>query len=252
MPDDSRFDDEIFIATTAANELADGEVCFVGIGSPSVAALLARHRHAPTMTLVYESGAMGALPAVLPLSTGSPCISQPVTYLGDCIDVFGAMQAGRMEVGILSAAQVDRHGNLNSTIIGGTYQEPKLRLVGSGGAHDIASLIDRLVIVMPHDPRRFVEHVDFVTAPGLAPDGRRYAGTQGVGPVCLVTSRGRFDLAEGELRLVGVREGMTAEQAVEGFPWDVLIADDLAVLPEALPEDHALLHDLLVRSELPG
>ncbi len=252
MPDLSpeRFDDEIFMASVAARELLDDEVCFVGIGSPSVAAVLAKHRHAPSMTLVYESGAMGALPDVLPLSTGSPCISQPVSYLGDCTDVFGAMQAGRMEVGVLSAAQVDRRGNLNSTIIGGTYREPKLRLVGSGGAHDIASLISRLVIVMPHDPRRFVERVDFITAPGLDEHGRRPAGTQGVGPVCVVTSRARFDLATGELRLVGVRAGLSADDAVEGIPWDVPRADELAVLPEPSAEDHAFLLELLNRSEL--
>lgn len=254
MPDlaPGRFDDEIFMASVAARELLDGEVCFVGIGSPSVAAVLAKRRHAPSMTLVYESGAIGALPDVLPLSTGSPCISQPSPYLGDCTDVFGAMQAGRMEVGMLSAAQVDRRGNLNSTVIGGTYLEPKLRLVGSGGAHDIASLISRLIIVMPHDPRRFVEHVDFITAPGLGDDGHRPDGTQGVGPVAVITSRATFDLTIGELRLVGVRDGLSADDAVEGIPWEVPRADRIVVLHEPSAEDHAFLFDLLLRSELSG
>lgn len=242
-------EDRIWTAVTAGRELMDGEVCFVGIGSPSEAAIVARSTHAPSLVLAYESGAIGALPHVLPLSTGSPSIAHPAPFLGDCLDVFGALQAGRMEVAVLSAAQVDRWGNLNSTFIGGTYAAPKVRLVGSGGAHDIASLVGRLVIVMPHDPRRFVERVDFVTAPGLDASGRRPSGTQGQGPVALVTSRGRFSFASGELTLEGVRSGWTADQAVEGFPWEVRRASSIAVLPDPTPEERALLTGLIERSE---
>jgi glutaconate CoA-transferase, subunit B len=218
------------MSAVAARELRDGEVCFVGIGAPSLAALLAKCRHAPRMSLVYESGAIGATPTILPLSTGSPSVGTPTAFLGDCLDVFGALQAGRIEVGILSAAQVDRHGNLNSTFIGGSWEHPKVRLVGSGGAHDIASLVGRLVIVMPHDPRRFVEHVDFVTAPGLLPGGARPEGTQGAGPVALITDRGRFVFIDGELTLVGIREGLAADDAVEGFPWQVARATQLETI----------------------
>lgn len=240
--------DETWMAAVAARELHDGEVCFVGIGAPSLAALLAKHRHAPRMSLVYESGAVGARPETLPLSTGSPSVGAPTAFLGDCIDVFGALQAGRIEVGILSAAQVDRHGNLNSTFIGGTWDAPKVRLVGSGGAHDIASLVGRLVIVMPHDPRRFVEHVDFITAPGFLPDGTRAEGTQGVGPVVLVTDRGRFEFPDGELTLVGVREGFSADEALEGFPWDVPRAATLTSIAVD-DDDIAFLTALIERSE---
>ena len=238
------------MAATAADELRDDEVCFVGIGAPSLAALLAKHRHAPSLTLVYESGAVDAVPDVLPLSTGSPSIASPTAYLGDCLDVFGALQAGRIEVGVLSGAQVDRRGNLNSTHIGGTYAQPKVRLVGSGGAHDIAALVGRLVIVMPHDPRRFVDQVDFVTAPGFAADGSRPAGTRGVGPSALVTSRGRFTFEDGEMTLAGVRDGYRADDAVEGFPWEVRRASSLAVLPPTSDDDAAFLTDLLDRSEV--
>lgn len=243
-------DDAVWTAVTAARELVDGEVCFVGIGSPSEAALVAKAGHAPDLVLVYESGAVGARPDVLPLSTGSPSVAHPTEALGDCLDVFGALQAGRIDVGILSAAQVDRRGNLNSTVIGGTYARPKVRLVGSGGAHDIAALVGRLVIVMPHDPRRFVERVDFVTAPGLADDGRRPEGTQGRGPVVLVTSRARFTFDGGELTLAGLRRGFSADDAVEGFPWDVPRAADLPVLPDPDPSEAAFLVDLLTRSEV--
>jgi glutaconate CoA-transferase, subunit B len=243
-------EDEIWTAVTAGRELIDGEVCFVGIGSPSEAALVARATHAPRLVLVYESGAVGASPDVLPLSTGSPSVAAPTPYLGDCLDVFGALQAGRIPVGMLSAAQVDRRGNLNSTFIGGTYAEPKVRLPGSGGAHDIASLVGRLVIVMPHDPRRFVEHVAFATAPGFGTDGRRPAGTQGEGPSVLVTSRARFTFAAGELTLAGLRRGFGPDDAVEGFPWSVRRADDLPTLPDATPEETDFLTALLDRSEV--
>lgn len=238
-------DDEVWLAATAARELLDGEVCFVGIGSPSLAAVLARHGHAPRLTLVYESGAVGAAPTALPLSTGSPSVAAPTRFLGDCLDVFGALQSGRIDVGVLSAAQVDRRGNLNSTMIGGTYAAPHARLVGSGGAHDIASLVGRLVIVMPHDPRRFCEQVDFITAPGLAPDGTRPAGTRGRGPVALITPRARFTFADGELTLAGLRPGVGADDAVAGIPWRVPHARTIEHLP---PVDDAiadLAHRLL-------
>lgn len=238
------------MAVTAAREFVPGEVCFVGIGSPSEAALVAKVTHAPDLVLVYESGAIDALPDVLPLSTGSPSISHPTPFLGDCLDVFGALQAGRIDVAVLSAAQVDRRGNLNSTFIGGTYEAPKVRLVGSGGAHDIAALVGRLVIVMPHDARRFVEAVDFVTAPGLDGTGRRTEGTQGLGPVALVTSRGRFTFDTGELTLVGVRSGCTADDAVEGFPWEVRRAETIPPLPDPTPEEHEFLVALFERSEV--
>jgi glutaconate CoA-transferase subunit B len=239
--------DEVLTAVMAGRELRDGEVCFVGIGSPSIAALLAKHRHAPALTLIYESGAIDASPERLPLSTGSPSIARPTAFLGDCIDVFGAMQAGRVDVGILSAAQVDRHGNLNSTIIGGSYRRPDVRLVGSGGAHDIAALVGRLLIVMPHDPRRFVPEVDFITAPGLAPDGRRPAGTQGEGPVVLVTPRGTFDFSTGELRLTAYVHGSSPAHALEGLSWDVPVAPDVHELPAVDSDDERFVLDLLAR-----
>ena len=155
------------LALAAAMELQDGEVCFVGIGNPSDAALLAKHSHAPDMTLIYESGVIGSDPKEPPLSTGSPSVADGAMMISDGLGVFAELQAGRIDVGLLSAAQVDPFGNLNSTVIG-DYANPKIRMVGSGGAHDIACLAKRLVILMPHDPRRFVEKVDFITSPGVS------------------------------------------------------------------------------------
>jgi glutaconate CoA-transferase subunit B len=209
------------LVLAAALELADREVCFVGIGVPSLAAMLAKRTHAPHLVLIYESGAIDANPPIPPLSTGSPSVVADTAMIGDCLDVFGDLQAGRIDVGLLSAAQVDRHGNLNSTVIG-DYRHPKLRMVGSGGAHDIASLAKRVVIVMPHDPRRFVNAVDFITSPGfLKGDGERArCGLRG-GPQAVITGRGRFAFENEELHLERSFYPFSLTQAVEGFGWQV-------------------------------
>jgi glutaconate CoA-transferase subunit B len=209
------------LVLATALELADHETCFVGIGVPSLAAMLAKRTHAPNLVLIYESGAIDANPPVAPLSTGSPSVTADTAMIGDCLDVFGDLQAGRIDVGLLSAAQLDRHGNLNSTVIG-DYRKPKLRMVGSGGAHDIASLAKRVVIAMPHDPRRFVAAVDFITSPGFLNGGgeRLRCGLRG-GPHAVITGRGRFIFAIEELQLERSFYPFSLAQAVEGFGWDV-------------------------------
>ena len=209
------------LVLATALELADKETCFVGIGVPSLAAMLAKRTHAPNLVLIYESGAIDANPPVPPLSTGSPSVTADTAMIGDCLDVFGDLQAGRIDVGLLSAAQVDRHGNLNSTVIG-DYRHPKLRMVGSGGAHDIASMASRVVIVMPHDPRRFVAAVDFITSPGfLKGNGERaQCGLRG-GPHAVITGRGRFVFRQEEMHLERSFHPFTLTQAVEGFGWEV-------------------------------
>ena len=209
------------LVLATALELANNETCFVGIGVPSLAAMLAKRTHAPNLVLIYESGAIDANPPVPPLSTGSPSVTADTAMIGDCLDVFGDLQAGRIDVGLLSAAQVDRHGNLNSTVIG-DYRHPKLRMVGSGGAHDIASMANRVVIVMPHDPRRFVAAVDFITSPGFLKGGgeRARCGLKG-GPHSVVTGRGRFVFQNEEMHLERSFHPFSLKQAVEGFGWSV-------------------------------
>jgi len=208
------------IALLAARELADGETCFVGIGIPSNAACLALHSHAPGLTLIFESGVVGADPPEPPLSTGSPSVAAGAAMIADGLCVFGELQAGRIDVGLLSAAQVDRAGNLNSTVIG-DYDAPKLRMVGSGGAHDIACLAPRLVIVMPHDPRRFVERVDFITSPGAGEDYARLRARLklGAGPASLITSRARFAMGSRGFELDAPLAGFSREEALDGIPW---------------------------------
>jgi glutaconate CoA-transferase, subunit B len=242
------------LVAACARELVDGEVCFVGIGVPSLAAMLAKHTHAPDLVLIYESGAVDADPAYPPLSTGSPVVVERTAMLGTCLDVFAALQAGHIDVGLLSGAQVDRGGNLNSTVIG-PYAHPKLRLVGSGGAHDIGCLARRVVIAMPHEPRRFTEHVDFVTTPGfptgptLGGRGRRGRDPRlpGGGPAALVTGRARFTFPDGDLTLQRLHHGGGADDAVAGLSWEVPRAPDLEEAPPLDPE----VLDTLRRRVLP-
>jgi glutaconate CoA-transferase subunit B len=216
------------LAFSAARELNNEDVCFVGIGVPSDAAVLAKHTHAPDMTLIYESGVIGADPLRAPLSTGSPSVAEGALMITDGLTVFGELQAGRINVGLLSAAQVDRRGNLNSTVIG-SYKSPKLRMVGSGGAHDIACLAGRLVILMPHDPRRFVEKVDFITSPGVEAESRKKL-LLGGGPSALVTERARFSFETGFAQLSAIMPGYSEEDAVEDIPWSVNKSDDFEVI----------------------
>jgi glutaconate CoA-transferase subunit B len=226
--------DEERMVLAAARELADGEVCFVGIGLPSLAAVVAKLTFAPGLILMYESGAADVIPSSPPLSTGSPCVIDDAAYIGDCLAAFGALQADRLDVGILSAAQIDRRGNLNSTVIG-DYAKPKLRMVGSGGAHDIAALIRRVVIVMPHEPRRFVEAVDFVTSPGHPAPSERGEQRAGGGPAAVITPRARFVFEDGEMTLDALQPGFTADEAVEGFGWTPGIREEPGLLPQPDP-----------------
>jgi glutaconate CoA-transferase, subunit B len=211
-------------AWLAARHVRDGEVVFVGIGAPCLAAMLARRLHAPGMTMIFESGVIGADPASPPLSTGSPSVARNAAMVGEMLDAFATLQQGRIDLGLLSAAQVDRFGNLNSTVLG-CYASPSLRLPGSGGAHDISVLANRTVIIMPHEPKRFVPQVDFVTSPGISADGRRG------GPSAIVTPLAEFSFAAGELTLTGLLAGWEAEQALAGFSWKVPIAKRIDILP---------------------
>ena len=216
----------IRLALAAARELQNGEVCFVGIGNPSDAALLAKHSRAPELTLIFESGVVGSNPiSKPPLSTGSPSVAEKATMITDGLAVFSELQAGRIDVGLLSAAQVDLFGNLNSTVIG-SYNRPKIRMVGSGGAHDIACLVKRLIILMPHDPRRFLEKVDFITSPGLS--DRRSDLKLPPGPVSLITERARFSFESGTAALSATMPGYSEEDAVEGLSWKVKKTSDFA------------------------
>src|SRR5918911_3962452 len=160
------------MAAVAARELVDDETVFVGIGLPNLACNLARATHAPNLVLIYESGAVGAVPERLPVSIGDPALVTDSLMVCGMADVFQCLlQSGRIEVGFLGGAQVDRYGNINTTVVG-PYEHPAVRLPGSGGAAEIAIHARRTVVVARLDRRAFPEQVDFITSPGLRAKGR--------------------------------------------------------------------------------
>lgn len=222
------------MATVAARELRDGEVVFVGIGLPNLACNLARRTHAPNLVLIYESGAVGAVPERLPVSIGDPALvtgSLMVCGMADVFQLF--LQNGRIEVGFLGGAQVDRYGNINTTVIG-PYERPKVRLPGSGGAAEIAIHARRILIVSKLSPRAFPEHVDFVTSPG-----------QRVKRV--ITDKGVLepDGASGELVLAGLYPGVEPADVQAGVGWELRCRPRLARLDAPTPAELRLLRDVL-------
>ena len=211
------------MAVAAAREIQDGEVAFIGTGLPMVAAYLAKYTHAPSAVLIFESGVVGAQPKELATGVGD------LRLLHGCVKATGLyyalslLQGGFVNIGFLGAAEVDQYGNLNSTAIG-NYWHPKVRLPGSGGANDIGSLAQRLLIVVPHDRRRFVPRVQYLTTPGFldGPGGRERAGLRGEGPTLVITDLARldFDPVSKQMRLATLHPGVTVEEveAHTGFP----------------------------------
>jgi glutaconate CoA-transferase subunit B len=219
------------MAIAAARRLSDGTVCFVGIGLPSVAANLARATHAPGCILIYESGTIGARPTVLPLSIGDGELAETAMSVVSVPEIFAYwLQGGRIDVGFLGAAQIDRFGNLNSTVIG-DYERPKVRLPGAGGAPEIAASCRETFVLLRQSSRAFVERLDFRSSVGYGdgPGDRERLGLPGRGVTVVVTDLGVLepDPQTNELVLTHVHPGGTAEQAVEATGWALRVADDL-------------------------
>lgn len=237
------------MAVCAARELGDGDVVFVGIGLPNLACNLARATHAPNLVLIYESGAVGAVPERLPVSIGDPALVTDSLGVASMADVFQYyLQGRRIDVGFLGGAQVDRYANINSTVIG-PYDHPKVRLPGSGGACEIAIHADRVIVVAPLSARSFPAEVDFYTSPGHAGKygTRRELGLPGGGPVRIVTDVGilRPSLDDGELELAAVYPGVEPQDVKRLVGWPLRICGTLE--PVALPsgEELRLLRDVL-------
>ncbi len=230
------------MACVAARELRDGEVVFVGIGLPNLACNLARATHAPRLTLIYESGAIGAQPERLPVSIGDPSLVTGSLMICGMADVFQLfLQNGRIEVGFLGGAQVDRWGNINTTAIG-DYSAPKVRLPGSGGAAEIAIHARRTLIIARLNPRAFPEQVDFITSPGHRSRGgtRRELGMPGAGPTRVITDKGILaaNASTGELELAALYPGVTVNEVRRGVGWKLAVRE---VLDEvAAPSEHEL------------
>jgi glutaconate CoA-transferase subunit B len=219
------------MTVVASRELRDGMTCFVGIGLPSTAANLARLHHAPRLVLVYESGTIGAKPRRLPLSIGDGELAETADAVVGVPEIFNYwLQGGHIDVGMLGAAQIDRLANLNSTVIG-SYDSPRVRLPGAGGAPEIAGSSRSVIVVMRQSRRSFVERLDFVTSVGFGegPGDRARLGLRGRGPVLVVTDLGllRPDPETCELVLTHVHPGVSPEQVREATGWDLRVADDL-------------------------
>lgn len=234
---------------SAARALSGVRTVFVGVGMPNVACNLARQTVSPDLELIYESGVYGARPARLPLSIGDPTlISGSIATVG-MADLFGLyLQGGHIDVAFLGGAQVDRFGNLNTTVIG-DYQRPRVRLPGSGGAAEIATSVKRVFIMMRLSRRSFVERLDFVTSPGhlTGGDARARARLPGAGPALVVTDFALFDFAnaEREMQLTSLHQGVSRQQVAEAVGWPIREAASVEETPPPAEEELRLLREEL-------
>jgi glutaconate CoA-transferase subunit B len=212
----SEFTADEMMAVAAARRLSNDSVCFVGIGLPSLAANLARRTHAPGCVLVYESGTIGAKPTRLPLSIGDGELAETADAVVSVPEMFAYwLQSGRIGIGFLGAAQIDRHGNLNSTVIG-DYATPKVRLPGGGGAPEIATSVADVFVMLRHSPRAFVDRLDFKTSLG---DRVRV----------VITDLGVLEPRDGELTLTHLHPGATVDDARAATGWELAVAGDVGV-----------------------
>ncbi|MFN8520320.1 MAG: CoA-transferase [Chloroflexota bacterium] len=251
-PPASGFTSSEMMIVAAARELAGQRVCFVGVGLPNIAVNLAQRTVAPDLQLVYESGVFGARPARLPLSIGDPTIVTGAIAVTSMLELFGYyLQRGLVDVGFLGAAQIDRFGNINTTVIG-DYAHPRTRLPGSGGACEIAINARQVFVVMRQSRRSFVERIDFRTSPGnlggaeAAARIRREQGWMGSGPSVVVTDLGIHRFGEdGEMRLESLHPGATLDQVRESMGWEVRLAPSVAATPPPTSEELRLIREEL-------
>jgi glutaconate CoA-transferase subunit B len=223
------------MAVEAARRLDNSTVCFVGIGLPSLAANLARRMHAPGCVLVYESGTIGAKPSQLPLSIGDGELAETADAVVSVPEMFGYwLQGGRIGVGFLGAAQIDRHGNLNSTVIG-DYATPKVRLPGGGGAPEIATSVENVFVMLRHSTRTFVSQLDFTTSVG-----------DNVSVV--VTDLGILEPRDGELELVAVHPGVAVDDVAAATGWDLHVAEEVHETAPPTADELAALRALKTRA----
>src|SRR5215467_1296651 len=212
----------------AARLLRNGAVCFVGIGLPSTAANLARLTHAPDVVLIYESGPIGARPAVLPLSIGDGELSETADAVVSIPEIFAYwLQGGRVDLGFLGAAQIDRFANINTTVIG-DYLKPSTRLPGAGGAPEIAASSKEVLITLRHNKRAFVNKLDFVTSGGHMEggDSREKMRLPGKGPTAVITDLGILtpDPVTRELTLTSLHPGIAVEKVIDNTGWSLKVA----------------------------
>jgi len=230
------------MAIAAARRIKNRDIVFCGTGISMLAAMAAKHIHAPESLIFFETGAVDSTLEEVPLAVGDPRVMYGTALNGSLADAFGFMQnqiTGKNMVGILGAAQIDRYGNLNSTVIG-EYARPKIRFSGSGGACDVASFVGRTIIFMQHEKRKFVSKLDYLTSPGWldGPGARERAGLQPTGPVCVITNLAvmGFDAETKEMYLEGCYEGVDPAKVIEHTGFEIDIARAGAVPPPSKKE----------------
>jgi glutaconate CoA-transferase, subunit B len=241
------------MVVAAARTLTNDDVCFVGIGTPSEACNLARLTHAPHLTLIYESGTIGARPDVLPLSIGDGDLSETAVTTVSVPEMFRYwLQGGRITIGFLGAAQMDRFGNINTTVIG-DYGRPSVRLPGGGGAPEIATSCGEVFITASHSPRTLVEKVDFITSLGFGRDGRERErlGITTKGPTLVVTDLCTMRPEQGtnELIVENLHPGVSRSDVTDATGWQVRFADQVGETPPPTVEELEVLRDLKARTE---
>ena len=227
----------------AARELADGEVVLVGVGPPNAAANLARRLDAPDCVLVYESGAIGAQPVRLPLSIGDDDLAATALELVSVVEMFNFwIGGGRIDVGFLGAAQIDSHANLNTTAIG-SYEQPKVRLPGAGGAPEIAACAKSVIVIVRHSPRTFVERVALISALGDRTERARLK-LPGGGIRLVLSPLGVFDFDDaGDMRVRSLHEGVSLEDAQAATGFELVAPDEVPVTPPPTADELALLRE---------
>jgi glutaconate CoA-transferase subunit B len=240
------------MTVAASRMLRNGAVCFVGIGLPSTAANLARLTHAPDAVLVYESGPIGAKPPVLPLSIGDGNLAETADTVVSTPEIFRYwLQGGRIDVGFLGAAQLDRFANVNTTVVG-PYEKPRVRLPGAGGAPEISSSAKEVLIVVKQSKRTFVGELDFVTSVGFLTggDSRERAGLSGNGPVAVITDLCilRPHPVTRELEVASTHPGVSRETIAESTGWNLQFAENCAETEPPSEEELEALRDLKART----
>jgi glutaconate CoA-transferase subunit B len=235
----------------AARRLSATKTVFIGVGRPSTAAILARMVHNPGLILVYESGTIGAKPFHIPLSIGDGELAETADSIVSVPEMFNYwIGAGRIDVAFLGAAQIDRHANLNSTVIG-DYEHPRTRLPGAGGAPEIAASCGQVIVIAPHARRTFVEKLDFVTTVGHG-DGagsRERLGFRGRGPTAVITDLGVLepDPETKELVLTQIHPGVEVDQVRGETGWNLMVARGLKTTDPPTDEELSALRELLGR-----
>jgi glutaconate CoA-transferase subunit B len=248
MSDPAGTSQTVMLACVAARLLEDRRSVFVGTGLPMIAAMLAQRTHAPNLLIIFEAGGIGPQIPVLPISVGDSRTFYRAVGASSMHDVMSQAQAGYLDYGFLGAAQIDRYGNINTTVIG-PYTEPQVRLPGSGGANDLGSFCHQTIVILRQDRRKFVEQVDFITTPGYltGPGGRESAGLPaGSGPYRVITQLGiyGFDQQTKEMELLCLHPGVTVEQVQENSAFAIRITGQIAYSTPPTDDEQRILREI--------